>query len=241
MRRMFGRVSAIAFALMLGTSVAAKADTLTGSFNLGSLVDVTVTANTIAWGANGAGFNQIFNSATDDFAFLASTSATLDDLAFPPDAVGVPISHNEFLSGGTIPAGWDFNLTMINNGFGSALECTNNVGDTCTFPGSPFTITNTLGGGSSITLQLAGTLSDGSGDPVSNWVATFTTQFNGLTAAEIGAIISAPGGSITNSHSSTWDVTFTPTEVPEPASMLLLGGGLAAVSAIRRRAGKKSV
>ncbi len=209
MKRTFARVSAIAFALMLGTSVAAKADTLTGSFNLGSLVDVTVTGNSILWGANGGGFNVIFNSASNpDFGFLSGTSATLDDLSFPPDAVGLPIVHSDFLSGGAIPAGWDFTLTLINPGFGTLAECTNDPGDVCTFDGSPFTILNDGSGGSAIQLKMFGTLSDGSGDPVSNWEASFTTQFNTLTALEIGTIISQ-NGSITNSQSSTWDVTFT--------------------------------
>ena len=88
MRRTFGRVSAALAALMLGVTVSANAATLTGSFNLGSNLDVTVTQNSILWG----GANNVnFNSANGDFAFLTGTDATLADLMIVNSSASFPM------------------------------------------------------------------------------------------------------------------------------------------------------
>jgi len=116
MRRTFGRVSAALAALMLGVTVSANAATLTGSFNLGSNLDVTVTQNSILWG----GANNVnFNSANGDFAFLTGTDATLADLMFPPDLVGVPISHTDFLA---LPEPTAFSIVRIEVDFKRAAR-----------------------------------------------------------------------------------------------------------------------
>ena len=100
MRRTFRTGECSVGCLMLGVTVSANAATLTGSFDLGSNLDVSVTSNSINWG----GANNVnFNSATGDFMFLTGTDATLGDLMFPPDAVGIPISHSMFLSGRSNP------------------------------------------------------------------------------------------------------------------------------------------
>jgi PEP-CTERM motif len=123
------------------------------------------------------------------------------------------------------------------NGFGPpvAPECSVNpaVGNSCSivFMGmqSPFILTTTATG-TSVTLLAHGTIVDPAGGPVSNWNGAFTTQINGQTPSQIRTTVTAPGGSISSTFSGEFDVV-----VPEPMTMALIGGGLIALAAIKRR------
>jgi len=96
--------------------------------------------------------------------------------------------------------------------------------------GSPFILTLTSTG-TSVSLSASGTATDTSA-AVSDWFGAFTTQLT-QSPGEIQAAILTPGGSITSTYSGTFRVSIVP--VPEPASFLLIGGGLIALACLKRR------
>jgi hypothetical protein len=152
--------------------------------------------------------------------------------------INTPFTLDNFLTFDAQPT-WDLTLGFITPGAGTAAGCTAAPGAVCTpFVGSPFTIVNLVGGGSSVALAVRGTISDGSGDPASNFVGTFTTQFSDLTADELMTLI-ATQGYVQSSHSAEFRASITPEVIPAPATLMLLGTGLVAAGGARRRQQRK--
>jgi hypothetical protein len=233
------RLAAIVGVVLFACSTAGAAP-LTGTFDTAGTGGVRVGPNFIDWGQTGGIFGStngdlFFVNAFGDFSVLEATAGTIHDLNSASNPVGSAFSLHNFLTSVARPT-WDFELTFIQQGAGTAAGCTTNVGDICTpFVGSPFTITNLVGGGSSVALTLLGLVTDGVG-PATNFVGTFTTQFADLNAAEIIALLGSQGF-VQSSHSASFTVTAGPEVIPEPASLLLLGTGLLGTSAslLRRR------
>jgi PEP-CTERM motif len=115
-------------------------------------------------------------------------------------------------------------------GPGSGVSCSVDPGvnNSCSITGSPFLLTETATG-TAVTLLAHGTILDGS-LTTSFWNGNFTTQLTGLTPSQVQAAINAPG-TITSTFSGTFNVS----PVPEPVSMALIGGGLIALAAFKRR------
>lgn len=231
----------------------AAAAPISGTFDIVGLANVRVGSSWIDWGApfntpdldcipgpnvgscaiNGSTTGSIFFTAGDgSFTGIDGSLGTLLDLEDDFAPTNTAISVDDFLTMAFLP-GYDFTLTFIPLGTGSAAGCTNTPGDVCTPPGSPFTITNGPDGSSSVLLNVRGTVTDGSGD-TSTWIGRFTTQLD-MTALEALTAI-ATNGFVSASQSAGFNVSF----VPEPATLLTFGAGTALLAAHRRRRAKKN-
>lgn len=233
----------LALVALIGGSLlaapAAEAALLSGTFTISGLEDVEVRAGIINWGE----VPDDFSTPIGDIRFVTGTGSfdgtfdgtdgTIKDLNLGMQPVGSAFVLADFIENPLVPS-WNIQLEYIAPGSGTAAGCTSAPGAVCTPPGSPFTITNNMIGGSGVELAVRGTIFDGSGDPGSPFVGSFTTQFPDMTADEILALLIAQGF-VRSSHSGA----FTVTAIPEPASLILFGTGLASLAAVRRRRNRK--
>ena len=174
--------------------------------------------------------------------FSTGDALDLNLVAQPPGPAGFAPLVN-FLTFDADP-GLSFTLTGI-------AECTLNC-----FGGSPIIVTpsgvflnpfsatqesNGQGGfNSQISIQVRGTVQDTTGgDGVSNFTGSYTATFTGQSLADLILDFTADG-QIDAGYDAEILVTASPTEVPEPATLLTFGAGTALLAAHRRRRAKKA-
>jgi hypothetical protein len=201
---------------------------------------VTVDATSIIWAPGGPpaaclelGLGTNITSVGDGNLTGSSPAGTINDLNLLSPGSGAA-GFMLFVSPGI---DLSFDLAPVGGfGPGSAVSCAVNPGvnNSCSVPGSPFILTQTVSNtgviGTSVTLDAHGTILDMGDGSTSNWSGSFTTQINDKSPSQIETTI-VTGGSIVSSFSGEFDAT----PMPEPVSMALIGGGLIALAAIRRR------
>jgi hypothetical protein len=235
--RNFTVTASLSCAFLLTASTAGA--TVLGQLDIGvNTSTVSVGTSTIDWNGPFTVTNGTTLTYDTGTALPVGTTGDLTNL----NAMTTVFPLDDFMTFNGI-AGLAFNLSSI--GPGSAdTDCAaaTAVGDSCSaFTGSPFVLTATSTG-TEVGLSATGTAVDGSGK-VSTWFGAFDETITALagysgviTPADIQSYFGAnPTGAITSPYSGTFIVSFTSTPEPSTMVMMLLGGGLIALTARRNR------
>ena len=146
----------------------------------------------------------------------------------------------QFAGNGITHATVLYTVTALGPG-SSNTNCSGlSIGNSCSlFAGSPLILTDTSTG-TSVTIPLLGTATDGAG--TANWLGSFTFAIAGSSPSAI-QLFFCPGGPCTTTdftsgkaERSAFSGSFLSTaKVPEPASLLLLGAGLLGLAGLLKR------
>jgi len=224
--RKFSLLGLIGVSSLLFTSVASATSLISPS--------VANIAGTVTVNNTGVFFSGLNIQAPETGSFSGATAVTLKNLVGPPTTGAVPIPQFATF---TVPSGdVNFDLQNIFAGVGTAAACgSNTVGNVCTVANSPFTLVQAAPGEVTISLSLSGIAYTGTSATGSS-AAPFSFTSQNTMPGTITDIITAAESStgFTNSFSASISAT-SPSAVPEPASFLLMGAGLAGAGLVARR------
>lgn len=240
MRRTF-HILAAAAALTLAAAVQAAPVTIVK--NDGVLAQVPGFTAFAATGASMAGMSvtaTFWNPTSDTFSVETATWAATDDTS--GGVTGTASNWSLSVSGDTFSSSWSFGLTggLVlyqleldgSNGFTVFDTATPSTGTAGSENGTDFSFS----GGSCATCVATVTYSDavvlGAADPVGDVFHKMTIQFAADPLAD-GYL--GPRTDWSFKQDTDLDSDYTPPEVPEPASLALVGLALAGVGLSRRR------
>jgi hypothetical protein len=220
--------------VLLAASISSSAAPLTGGF--GIVGNVTVDLTTIDWESNGGGDGLFITTGPDlgDFNGIASAfpiihTGTVKDLFAPP----APVTR--FLDGFSAPGfgGLFFDLSAVIAPIAPACTGLNLVVDVPCSLGA-FTIKNAVLGGVVIDFGVSGFFQNGA-DPSTRTAGKglYSTQLLNESVATIYFKINN-GQSISTAYAASFVAT-PGAEIPEPATYLLIGSGIAGLGLFRRR------
>jgi len=226
------RLSLLSLTMMAALPV--HATIITGNFNFSGTLQAygnfqfdffPLGGGTGNIGLGAAGFSGNFVGAEN-------TSGTIQDQSSPPGPTNIP----NFIALAALPT-YNFTVTNVNPGIFGGGQCfvAASAGQTCTTPGSLVNFVNLTNNSSTASYVLRGTVSDGSADPASTFIATFTASFASQSYQQV--LLQLLNNNFVETTFAV-DVTVIPPgtgEIPEPSSMLMLGGGLSVLGLIARR------
>jgi len=224
----------LAAALVMGLMpTTASATVVNGSANINGTVTVSTLNGISFFGDGGLAFANIFSATPSSGSYQNMTGGTIQNLTGGP-VVG-PDSIIDFITFNVPTGNVMFDLQNIFAGLGTGAcsgPTANNVGNTCTPPGSPFTLQQT-NSGVTITLSLSGIAYTGtSGSGSSPTTGLFTAQ----TVIPFGTITSVLAAVGNNSLGlQSYSATFSSIAVPEPATFGMIGAALLGLGVLRRR------